>query len=295
MVLSAIGVVANLEGVLAPTLKPELDRNYLQVGDDYQTSIKGIYGAGDIIGPPWLAHVATFEAVNAVNGMFGHGKPRRVKNFPGCTYCQPQVASMGLTEKAAREKGLDVKVGKFPFTASGKAVASAETEGFVKVVTRRQDRGDLRRPHHRLRGHGADRRVRPRDRAGGHRRGDPPDDPRPPDAERGRDGGGRGHPGRGDPHLIGLRPAAGPPGGRPRSRLPRPRGRGCYGGAWPGTGAGPMTTVHHAPPVNVHKLARMTLFGFILTFIAARACVFMIMAKAVPNLYFFLRERTSTT
>jgi dihydrolipoamide dehydrogenase len=135
VVLSAIGVVANLEGVLAPTVKPELDKNYLRVGDDYQTSITGIYAAGDIIGPPWLAHVATFEAVNAVNGMFGHGKPRRVKNFPGCTYCQPQVASTGLTEKAARAKGLDIKVGKFPFTASGKAVASAETEGFVKVIT----------------------------------------------------------------------------------------------------------------------------------------------------------------
>ena len=135
VLLSAIGVVANLEGALAPTLKPELERSYLKVGNDYQTSITGIFGAGDIIGPPWLAHVATYEAVNAVNGMFGHGKPHRVKNFPGCTYCQPQVASTGLTEKAAREKGLNIKVGKFPFTASGKAVASAETEGFVKVVT----------------------------------------------------------------------------------------------------------------------------------------------------------------
>jgi dihydrolipoamide dehydrogenase len=135
VLLSAIGVVANIEGVFAPALKPELDRNFLKVGDDYQTSIKGIYAAGDIIGPPWLAHVATFEAVNAVNGMFGHGTPKRVKDFPGCTYCQPQVASTGLTEKAARQKGLDVKVGKFPFTASGKAVASAETEGFVKVVS----------------------------------------------------------------------------------------------------------------------------------------------------------------
>ncbi len=134
LLLSAIGVVANLEGVLASNLKPELDRNYLKVGDDYQTSLRGIYGAGDIIGPPWLAHVATFEAINAVNGMFGHGTPKRVKNFPGCTYCQPQVASTGLTEKAAKEKKLDYKVGKFPFTASGKAVASAESEGFVKVI-----------------------------------------------------------------------------------------------------------------------------------------------------------------
>ena len=134
MLLSAIGVVANIEGVFAANLKPELDRNYLKVGDDYQSSVKGVYGAGDIIGPPWLAHVATFEALNAVNGMFGHGKPKRVKNFPGCTYCQPQIASTGLTEKAAKEKGLDFKVGKFPFVASGKAVASADSEGFVKVI-----------------------------------------------------------------------------------------------------------------------------------------------------------------
>ncbi|AWI07880.1 dihydrolipoyl dehydrogenase [Ereboglobus luteus] len=135
VLLSAIGVVANIDHVFASNLKPEIDRNYLKVGDDYETSIKGIYGAGDIIGPPWLAHVATFEAVSAVNGMFGHGTPKRVKVFPGCTYCQPQVASTGLTEKAAKAEGLDIKVGKFPFTASGKAVASAESEGFVKVIS----------------------------------------------------------------------------------------------------------------------------------------------------------------
>ena len=134
-VLSAIGVVANIEGVLGKGVKVDLDRNYVKVGDDYQSSVKGIYAAGDIIGPPWLAHVATYEAVNAVNGIFGHGKPKRVKNFPGCTYCQPQVSSTGLTEKAAKEKKLDYKVGKFPFTASGKAVASAESEGFVKVIS----------------------------------------------------------------------------------------------------------------------------------------------------------------
>ncbi len=135
LLLSAIGVVPNIDGVLADNLKPELDRSYLKVGDDYQTSVKGIYAAGDIIGPPWLAHVATFEAVSAVNGMFGHGIPKRVTKFPGCTYCQPQVSSTGLTEKAAKEKGLDYKVGKFPFVASGKAVASADSEGFVKVIS----------------------------------------------------------------------------------------------------------------------------------------------------------------
>jgi dihydrolipoamide dehydrogenase len=133
--LVAVGVEPNLEGALFPGLKLDLERGYVKVGDDYQTSAKGIYAAGDIIGPPWLAHVATFEAVNAVNGMFGAAPPRRVRNFPGCTYCQPQVASTGLTEKAAREKGLPVKIGKFPFSASGKAVASAETEGFVKIVS----------------------------------------------------------------------------------------------------------------------------------------------------------------
>lgn len=135
VLLSAIGVTPNLEGALAPNLRLELDRNFLKVGDDYQTNVKGIYAAGDIIGPPWLAHVATYEAVNAINGMFGHSKPKRVKIFPGCTYCNPQVASIGLTEKAAKSNKLDFKVGKFPFTASGKAVAAAESDGFVKVIT----------------------------------------------------------------------------------------------------------------------------------------------------------------
>jgi dihydrolipoamide dehydrogenase len=133
--LVAIGVAPNLEGALSPKVKLELDRGYVSVNDSYETSVKGIYAAGDIIGPPWLAHVATFEAVNAVNAIFGHGHASRVKIFPGCTYCQPQIASTGLTEKACREKGLDYKVGKFPFTASGKAVAAGDSEGFVKVIS----------------------------------------------------------------------------------------------------------------------------------------------------------------
>jgi dihydrolipoamide dehydrogenase len=135
LLLSAIGVVPNMDGLLGSGVKLDLDRGYIKVGDDYQTNAKGIFAAGDIIGPPWLAHVATFEALNAVNGMFGHGKPERVTTFPGCIYCQPQVSSVGLSEKDAKAKGLDVKVGRFPFTASGKAVAAAESEGFVKVVS----------------------------------------------------------------------------------------------------------------------------------------------------------------
>lgn len=135
LLLSAIGVVPNSEGLLGPAVKLDLDRGYIKVNDEYQTNVKGIYAAGDIIGPPWLAHVATFEAINAVHSIFAHAKPKRVKIFPGCTYCQPQVSSVGLSEKAAKDKGLEIKVGKFPFTASGKAVASADSEGFVKVVT----------------------------------------------------------------------------------------------------------------------------------------------------------------
>jgi dihydrolipoamide dehydrogenase len=133
--LVAIGVSPNLEGAVSSKVKLELDRGYVKVNDNYETSVKGIHAAGDIIGPPWLAHVATFEAVNAVAAMFGHEHAGRVKIFPGATYCQPQIASAGLTEKAAKEKGLDYKVGKFPFTASGKAVAAGDSEGFVKVIS----------------------------------------------------------------------------------------------------------------------------------------------------------------
>lgn len=131
--LVAIGVQPLLPG---GPLKPALtDRGYLQTNDRYETSIPGVYAAGDIIGPPWLAHVASFEAVQAVNGMFQAGfKPKKVQNFPGCTYCQPQVASVGLTERAAKEKGIKFKVGKFPYMASGKARAIGEIEGFVKLI-----------------------------------------------------------------------------------------------------------------------------------------------------------------
>ncbi len=133
-ILLAIGVVANTEGLLSPRAKLKMDRGYIQVDENYESSAKGIYAAGDIIGPPWLAHVATYEAIQAVNGMFGHSKPKRVSQFPGCTYCVPQVASIGKTEKKLKEEGINYKVGKFPFQASGKAVASNQPEGFVKML-----------------------------------------------------------------------------------------------------------------------------------------------------------------
>jgi dihydrolipoamide dehydrogenase len=133
--LVAIGLEANTDGLLAPGVKLETDRGYLKTNERYESSIKGIYGAGDIIGPPWLAHVASHEAVEAVEGLFVKGKkPHKVTIFPGCTYCQPQVASVGITERKAKEQNLKFKVGKFPYKASGKAVASGDSDGFVKLI-----------------------------------------------------------------------------------------------------------------------------------------------------------------
>jgi dihydrolipoamide dehydrogenase len=130
--LVAIGVLPVLPG--GREIK-KTERGYIKVDDRYQTSIPKVFAAGDITGPPWLAHTATFEAVQAVEGIFNPAhKPKKVEIFPGCTYCQPQVASVGLTEKAAKEKGLKYKVGKFPFQASGKALSVGEPEGFVKLL-----------------------------------------------------------------------------------------------------------------------------------------------------------------
>ena len=133
-ILLAIGVVANTDNLFSQRVKVDVDRGFVKVNDQYETSIKGIYAAGDIIGPPWLAHVATYEAIQAVQGMFGVSAPKRVTNFPGCTYCQPQVASVGKNEQQLKESKIPYKVGKFPFQASGKAVASNHPEGFVKVL-----------------------------------------------------------------------------------------------------------------------------------------------------------------
>ncbi len=134
--LLAIGLKPYTDGLLAPQLSLALDaKGYIVVNDAYETSLPGVYAAGDIIGPPWLAHVATFEAIQAVNGIFKHSKPQRKTVFPACTYCQPQVASIGLTEEAAKAQGLAYKVGKFPFVASGKAVAIDHPEGFLKIIS----------------------------------------------------------------------------------------------------------------------------------------------------------------
>ncbi len=130
--LVAIGIQPVLPGGTQPELT---DRGYIKIGDRYETNLPNVYAIGDINGPPWLAHVASFEAFQCVDGLFVDGyKPRKVKNFPGCTYCHPQVASVGKTERALKEEGVDYVVGKIPFAAIGKAVAASEIEGFTKLL-----------------------------------------------------------------------------------------------------------------------------------------------------------------
>jgi dihydrolipoamide dehydrogenase len=137
VMLVAIGVQANVEGLWADEIKLELVKNHIKVDpkNGYATSVPGIFAAGDVIGPPWLAHVAHHEAVCCVERLFGFSdRTVDYSNIPGCTYTDPGVASVGLTEKAAREAGHELRIGKFPFAFNGRALASDETEGFVKLV-----------------------------------------------------------------------------------------------------------------------------------------------------------------
>ncbi|KAB2909646.1 MAG: dihydrolipoyl dehydrogenase [Ignavibacteriales bacterium] len=135
-VLSAIGVTGNVEGIGLEEIGVELFKNHIKVDkNDYSTNIKGVYAIGDVIGPPWLAHVASAEGIHCVEKIAGlNPNPVDYGNIPGCTYCQPQVASIGMTEEKAKEMGYTVKIGRFPFMASGKAFAIGEREGFVKLV-----------------------------------------------------------------------------------------------------------------------------------------------------------------
>ena len=135
-VLSAIGVTGNIEGFGLEELGVEIHKNHIKVNKStYETNVKGIYAIGDVIGPPWLAHVASHEGIHCIEKIKGLKIPDiDYNNIPGCTYCQPQVASIGLTEAKAREAGYEIKIGKFPFMASGKAFAVGEREGFVKLI-----------------------------------------------------------------------------------------------------------------------------------------------------------------
>ncbi len=135
-VLCAIGVTGNVEGFGLEELGVELYKNHIKINkNNYETNVPGIYAIGDVIGPPWLAHVASSEGIHCVEMMKGtNPNPINYDNIPGCTYCNPQVASVGMTEVKARENGYELKIGKFPFMASGKAFAIGEREGFVKLI-----------------------------------------------------------------------------------------------------------------------------------------------------------------
>ena len=136
VVLSAVGVTGNIENIGLEKAGVETEKGSIKVDKEtYQTSAEGIYAIGDVIGAPWLAHKASHEGVVLAELLAGENPiPVNYNNIPGCTYCEPQVASVGYTEKQAKEEGFDVMVGKFPFSASGKATGLGHEEGFVKVV-----------------------------------------------------------------------------------------------------------------------------------------------------------------
>ncbi len=134
-VISAVGVVGNIEGLGLEALGVKTDRGCVVIDDFGRTNVSGVYAIGDVAGPPMLAHKAEHEGViciEKIKGLDAH--PMDKNRIPGCTYCQPQVASVGLTEQAARQAGRDIRVGRFPFIGNGKAIALGEPEGLVKTI-----------------------------------------------------------------------------------------------------------------------------------------------------------------
>jgi dihydrolipoamide dehydrogenase len=135
-VISAVGIVGNVEGVGLEGTGVKIDRTHVVIDEFCRTGEPGVYAIGDLAGPPWLAHKAMHEGVICVEKIAGLNDVHlmNVGNIPGCTYCRPQIASVGMTEARAKEAGHDVKVGRFPFIGNGKAIAMGETEGMVKTV-----------------------------------------------------------------------------------------------------------------------------------------------------------------
>ncbi len=135
-VILAVGVTANIENIGLEGTGVKVEKGRIVVNEWLQTGEPGVYAIGDIVGAPWLAHKASHEAIICVEKIAGlsHVHPLDVRNIPGCTYCHPQIASIGYTEKKAKELGHEVKVGRFPFVGNGKAIALGETEGLVKTV-----------------------------------------------------------------------------------------------------------------------------------------------------------------
>lgn len=135
IILSAVGIKTNIENIGLEDVGIVTDRDKILVNDFYQTNMPGYYAIGDVTPGPALAHVASAEGILCVEKIAGHHvEALDYGNIPGCTYCSPEIASVGLTEAQAKDQGLEIKVGKFPFSASGKASAGGNTEGFVKVI-----------------------------------------------------------------------------------------------------------------------------------------------------------------
>ncbi len=135
LVLSAAGVMSNIEGIGLETLGIKTDKGKVVVNEWYETNVPGIYAIGDITEGPALAHVASAEGITCVEKIAGHHpQPLDYNNIPSCTYSQPEIASVGMTEQQAKDAGYELKIGKFPFTASGKAKAAGHPEGFVKLI-----------------------------------------------------------------------------------------------------------------------------------------------------------------
>ncbi|WP_182446868.1 dihydrolipoyl dehydrogenase [Cereibacter sphaeroides] len=134
-VISAVGIVGNVEGLGLEAAGVTVDRSHVVTDEYCRTGVEGLYAIGDIAGAPWLAHKASHEGVMVAELIAGgHPHPIKPGSIAGCTYCQPQVASVGLTEAKASEKGYEIRVGRFPFIGNGKAIALGEAEGFVKTV-----------------------------------------------------------------------------------------------------------------------------------------------------------------
>ncbi|MDP2118261.1 MAG: dihydrolipoyl dehydrogenase [Brevundimonas sp.] len=132
--ISAVGITANTDGIGLEALGVNMDRGHITIDGHCQTNVKGLYAIGDCAGAPWLAHKASHEGIHAAEHIAGYKTPNVNSPIAGCTYAQPQVASVGITEQGAREAKLDVKIGRFPFKVNGKAVAAGDVDGFVKVI-----------------------------------------------------------------------------------------------------------------------------------------------------------------
>ena len=214
--ISAVGVVGNIENLGLEKLGVKIDRGTIVTDGLGRTNVPGLYAIGDVAGPPMLAHKAEHEGVicvEAIKGLHPHAMDKG--KIPGCTYCNPQVASVGLTEQKAKEQGLDIRVGRFPFVGNGKAIALGEPDGLVKTVFDKKT-GQLLGAHHgRRRGHRADPGLRHRHEPRDHRgRADPRRLPAPdPVGDDARERSRRLRPGH--PHLSRS------PESRPRMNLGR--------------------------------------------------------------------------